>query len=240
MSVLREMGRACGFVIGRISKTRKARSAPSAVEYPFHSHAVSAAVAVECVVQQVHFREFQRVLFASQRQPGIKPWTEYASEASIPDLERFERCVALPSDSFPRIAHGSLHHRAANGDTLLLIDASHRNLALTRAEQNMIEAEMAKTGLEPSTFQLGRQILQAIRLLHDGHVLVQIEEEPGQPGRLFDVFDPTGRLRGSIRLNHDLDPSVRWADRGDTIIAVTFGEMAVQYVVRLTIHRNKR
>ncbi|MGH7500933.1 MAG: hypothetical protein ACREL7_04170 [Longimicrobiales bacterium] len=171
-------------------------------------------------------------------------WLLRAGQA-LKSLRRFQPRMIytlMPDGSvwFARTDEYRLHHRAANGDTLLLIDASHRNLALTRAEQNMIEAEMAKTGLEPSTFQLGRQILQAIRLLHDGHVLVQIEEEPGQPGRLFDVFDPTGRLRGSIRLNHDLDPSVRWADRGDTIIAVTFGELAVQYVVRLTIHRNKR
>jgi hypothetical protein len=120
------------------------------------------------------------------------------------------------------------------------IEGSHRTFSLTAAEKNAIEAAMVKTGLEPSTFQLGRQIVRAIRPLPDGHVLVQIDEEPGKPGGLFDVFDRAGRFRGSIRLDHPMDPSVRWATRGDTIIGVTKEDLDVLYVVRLTIRRGTR
>jgi protein-disulfide isomerase len=71
-----------------------------------HAHATAAAVAAECADRQGKFHEFQRNLFTQRAYIGTKPWTEFAAEAAIPDLKRFERCVHLPSDSFPRIAHG--------------------------------------------------------------------------------------------------------------------------------------
>jgi len=76
--------------------------------YPLsiHANATSAAVAAECAHQQKNFREFQRIMFAQQSQLGEKPWIDFAAESAMPDLERFEHCMALPPDSFPRIAHG--------------------------------------------------------------------------------------------------------------------------------------
>jgi protein-disulfide isomerase len=76
--------------------------------YPLsiHPQAVAAAVAIECAYQQDRFYQLQRVLFARRRDVGVVPVSQLASEAGIPDQGRFEKCVQLPADSFPRIAYG--------------------------------------------------------------------------------------------------------------------------------------
>ena len=71
-----------------------------------HPHALSAAVAAECADQQGAFRAFKSAVLLNQGDIGVKPWSAFAVEASVPDIERYERCMIMPVDSFPRIAHG--------------------------------------------------------------------------------------------------------------------------------------
>ena len=76
--------------------------------YPIPSHvsAIPAAIAIECAHEQERYLDFQHALFSDQKSLGVKPWTEYASAAGIPSIERFRRCVQMPADSFPRIGYG--------------------------------------------------------------------------------------------------------------------------------------
>jgi protein-disulfide isomerase len=78
------------------------------MHFPLSNHrfAVPAAIASECADQQERFPEMYSVLFGAQDSFGLKTWSQYASDAGVPDLADFERCISLPIDSFPRIAYG--------------------------------------------------------------------------------------------------------------------------------------
>jgi protein-disulfide isomerase len=71
-----------------------------------HRFAIPSAIAVECAHKQSAFAEMYRNVFAKRDSIGIKPWTSFAGEAGVADLNAFESCRALPPDSFPRIAAG--------------------------------------------------------------------------------------------------------------------------------------
>jgi protein-disulfide isomerase len=44
-------------------------------------------------------------LFAKQSSFGLKPWSEFASAAGVPDLQAFEKCVSQEAEP-PRVAAG--------------------------------------------------------------------------------------------------------------------------------------
>ncbi|HWK88494.1 MAG TPA: DsbA family protein, partial [Longimicrobium sp.] len=58
-----------------------------------HPHATKAGVASECAADQGRFKAYHDALFAGQKQIGTRPWAEFAREAGVPDLPRFDRCV---------------------------------------------------------------------------------------------------------------------------------------------------
>lgn len=66
--------------------------------------------AVGCLREQLRHGSRQaglyRELFMQRDSLGVKPWRRFAEEAGVGDLDGFEACVALPADSFPRIARG--------------------------------------------------------------------------------------------------------------------------------------
>jgi hypothetical protein len=72
----------------------------------YHRFAMASAIAVECAHKQGVSAEMYRNLFANRDSIGAKPWMSFAEEAGVADLDAFESCRALPSDSFPRIAAG--------------------------------------------------------------------------------------------------------------------------------------
>jgi protein-disulfide isomerase len=71
-----------------------------------HAHALPAAIAAECADQQGIFPAFKKEVFHRQNEIGVTHWRDFAMEAKIPNITRFEQCIAMPTDSFPRIAHG--------------------------------------------------------------------------------------------------------------------------------------
>jgi protein-disulfide isomerase len=71
-----------------------------------HPHAVAAAIASECADRQGRFPAFKRTLFVGQDEIGKEPWQEFARRANVPDIGAFTSCIALGTDSFPRIAYG--------------------------------------------------------------------------------------------------------------------------------------
>lgn len=130
-----------------------------------------------------------------------------------------------------------LIQRSLDGDTLRIVETDHRDPRLDDEEDRKIEAELGLNGLSRSDFSLGRQVVQNIHVMDDGHLLVQVEEEVGEDGGLFDVIDPDGRLLGSMRI----DPAPRRltipALQGDTLILISRGDHDVSIVVRGTLKR---
>jgi protein-disulfide isomerase len=59
-----------------------------------HRFAKLSGVAAECAAEQARFTEMQEVLFAKQDSLGLKPWSEYATDAKVGDLSRFTECMA--------------------------------------------------------------------------------------------------------------------------------------------------
>jgi protein-disulfide isomerase len=61
---------------------------------PQHRFARPAARAAECAHDQGLFDKFQDLVYSKQDSLGLKSWISYAEEARVPELRRFERCVA--------------------------------------------------------------------------------------------------------------------------------------------------
>ncbi len=60
---------------------------------PSHRFAKPSAQAAECAADQGQFKPYHDALFAKQDSLGVKSFVSYASDAGVPDLERFEQCV---------------------------------------------------------------------------------------------------------------------------------------------------
>jgi protein-disulfide isomerase len=60
---------------------------------PMHRFAVPAAKVAECAGDQGRFEPIYDLLFEQQDKFGLKPWSEFASEAGITDNAAFETCV---------------------------------------------------------------------------------------------------------------------------------------------------
>lgn len=89
---------ACRLLDRRLAEARKHAPAGFAVVYrhlplEIHSEAQKAAEASECAGTQGRFAEMHAVLFRRQRDLGRVPWREFAADAGLPDLSRFERCL---------------------------------------------------------------------------------------------------------------------------------------------------
>lgn len=72
---------------------------------PMHRFAVPAARVAECAGDQGRFEAMYDLLFEQQDQFGLKPWSEFATEAGVPDSTAFETCVKR-TDPIPRVAEG--------------------------------------------------------------------------------------------------------------------------------------
>jgi protein-disulfide isomerase len=59
-----------------------------------HRFAYPAARASECAAQQGRFFPFHDLLFSQQREFGLKPFSDFASEAGVQDLPAFDKCYA--------------------------------------------------------------------------------------------------------------------------------------------------
>lgn len=129
-------------------------------------------------------------------------------------------------------------HRAPSGDTVRTIEASHRDASVDWETQQAIEREYERIGLDPSDYPIARPLNQSIYALEDGHLLVQIEDEMGAYGRVFDVYDPDGRFLGPVDFGFRISPRSIPAFLGDTIIAIAVtDDLDIPYLVRATIKR---
>lgn len=123
------------------------------------------------------------------------------------------------------------------GDTLRVIDSNHRQPRSASAELRRVRDELKAAGLDADADEVGPQIAQSVNVLADGHIVVQIESSAGEPGRLFDVFEPAGRYLGQLDLGFAAQSEIPWFSRGDTLVVVEKGEADVNFIVKLVLRR---
>jgi protein-disulfide isomerase len=72
---------------------------------PMHRFAEPAARVVECAGDQGRFEAMYDLLFEQQDSFGLKPWSEFATEAGVKNDAAFEACIKR-TDSIPRVIEG--------------------------------------------------------------------------------------------------------------------------------------
>lgn len=124
-----------------------------------------------------------------------------------------------------------------SGDTVRIVETSHRPAEFDAEDRAIIAAGLAEAGLSRADIELVRPVVGAIHAMDDGHILVEIIERVGEEPGTIDVFDPEGFFLGTVDLGFRLHSRNIPAIVGDTIIAVTPGDLDLPYLVRATIER---
>ena len=124
-----------------------------------------------------------------------------------------------------------------SGDTLRVVETSHRTAEFDRADRAVIAEGLAEAGISRGDVELVRPVVDGIHVMDDGHILVGIIEQVGEDPSTLDVFDPSGFFLGSVDLGFRISRHTLPALVGDTIVAVTPGAFDVPYLVRATIKR---
>jgi protein-disulfide isomerase len=77
------------------------------VHYPLPTHrfAEPAARVAECADDQGRFEAMHDLLFEQQDKFGLKPWSEFATEAGVADSAAFETCIKR-TEPIPRVVEG--------------------------------------------------------------------------------------------------------------------------------------
>ncbi len=125
----------------------------------------------------------------------------------------------------------------SSGDTLRIVETSHRPESFDRRDEEAISEGLAEAGVSRQDVELVRPLVNDIYVMDDGHMLVGIIEQVGEDPSIFDVFDPEGYFLGSVDLGFTIPHRNIPALVGDTIVAVTPGLLDVPFLVRVTIVR---
>jgi protein-disulfide isomerase len=72
---------------------------------PGHRFAIPAARVAECAGEQGRFEAMYDHLFDEQDSFGLKPWSEFATEAGVSDSSAFEACIKR-TEPIPRVTEG--------------------------------------------------------------------------------------------------------------------------------------
>ena len=129
---------------------------------------------------------------------------------------------------------------APGGDTVRIVETSHRTAELDQRDQALIAKGLQEAGISRGDVELVRPVVHGIHVMDDGHVLVAVIEEVGEVPSTFDVFDPEGYFLGTLDLGFGMSRRCHLpALVGDTIIAVVPGSLDVPILVRATIKRPK-
>jgi protein-disulfide isomerase len=72
---------------------------------PMHRFALSASRVAECAGEQGRFEAMYDQLFDGQASLGVKPWSDYAIAAGVPNLSSFDLCIKKTA-IVPRIEEG--------------------------------------------------------------------------------------------------------------------------------------
>ena len=123
------------------------------------------------------------------------------------------------------------------GDTIRIVETSHRPAEFDDADRAVIAEGLKEAGISRDDIELVRPVVDAIHVMDDGHILVGIVEKVGEATSTFDVFDPEGIFLGTLDPGFVIPGRNIPAIVGDTIIAVTPGDLDLPYLVRATIKR---
>ena len=123
------------------------------------------------------------------------------------------------------------------GDTIRIVETSHRPAEFDDADRAVIAEGLKEAGISRDDIELVRPVVDAIHVMDDGHILIGIVEKVGEATSTFDVFDPEGIFLGTLDLGFVIPGRNIPAIVGDTIIAVTPGDLDLPYLVRATIER---
>lgn len=119
----------------------------------------------------------------------------------------------------------------STGDTLRIVETSHRRVSLSSYDEGVIERGVAELRAARRDFPIIRPIVEAIHVLEDGHVLVLVVESTEMMTHAFDVFSPEGAFLGTLPLDFQVARRSRISSRGDELLLVTTDDMDVAYVV---------
>jgi protein-disulfide isomerase len=72
---------------------------------PMHRFAEPAARVAECADDQGQFERMHDLLFEQQGQFGLRPWSDFASDAGVANSAAFEACIKR-TDPIPRVTEG--------------------------------------------------------------------------------------------------------------------------------------
>lgn len=139
---------------------------------------------------------------------------------------------------FARSDELRLYQRSLEGDTIRVIETSHREEGMTRRQASTVRRGLQEMGLDPGLEEaFVRPIVRNIFVTDDHYVLVQIADPEPEDERQLDVFDPQGRFLGTVVAPFALTRRGIPDIRGDTIVGTTLGRYDVAYVVRGIIDR---
>jgi protein-disulfide isomerase len=100
----------CGDFHKKIKALRERYPTQVALTYvhfplPMHRFAIPAARVAECAGEQGRFEAIYNQLFEGQESFGLKPWSDYATAAGVPDLGQFDACIKK-TGPIPRVEEG--------------------------------------------------------------------------------------------------------------------------------------
>jgi protein-disulfide isomerase len=72
---------------------------------PMHRFAIPAARVAECASEQGRFEAMYDLLFEEQDRFGLKPWSDFASQAGVADRAAFDACINR-TDPILRVTEG--------------------------------------------------------------------------------------------------------------------------------------
>lgn len=124
--------------------------------------------------------------------------------------------------------------RSIRGDTILVIEGTHRAGRFTPDERRLLRQASGELGREADFSPI---LVHALYVMDDGHLLVQVAGQLNSPTGLLDVYDPEGVFLGTVEAPFPIHHRSQLSLRGDTIVAVTLGELDVPYVVKAVIRR---
>ncbi len=128
-----------------------------------------------------------------------------------------------------------IHLRTLAGDTIRHYEVTRTPPPLSRDERSLIAERLGPVERRTNEWAYGRQVIRALVPVGDQNLLALIEEEPGKPSSLFEVYGASGRPIGTLRLNVPIDWRSGIAVWGNTLVAVTLDELDVKYVFHATV-----
>ena len=121
-----------------------------------------------------------------------------------------------------------------SGDTLSRVRFSGRVASFTNEQRVAIGRANRELGRDAEFVPI---LVQAVHVLNDGRVLVQIGNTMETPGREFELFDRSGSWLGTVQSPFAVQPESVLASRGDTLLVSAVGELDVPLLIKAVLEQ---